>query len=565
MLLGLALIVANGYWVLNMELIVMSGHPTSIALFFNAVFVLLVVQAGNTVLRRIVPRWALSRSELLLVYSMVCLGSAITSVDTIGVLMTIFTHSFRYATVGNDWNNLINPHLPQWLTVQDPKVYTGLWEGGNLYRWEILSAWLVPVGIWVAFLLVLLLVMLCINILFRRQWLEHEHLACPLVRLPLEITRPDSRLFCTSSFWLGFVLFAAIGMANQAGVILRGQPVLNLAEFRNVEHIGPWGQLFRFFNFQPFLVALGYTLPVDFLFSFSFFYVVWFGLQRVADQALHLEFGGFGWRLTSLESFAGTIILAPVALWHARRYLAEVWTLICGRSTSPSQNREQLQYQLAAVGVAVGLGFLVWFSVQLGMRAWVGLVYFVIYYVISFTVTRLRAQFGSPIHDLSTNTPAELLTRALGTRIFFTTPELIGMGMYHWFTHLHRTNPMPIQLEAMKMQDQTKGTSRGLVTALMLAGLVAAIAGLWTVLHVNYQLGADLQGGLVRNAHPAPWHYVQQCLTAPARVGWWQNSPNPQAGVLYAIGAAIGLFLAAMRARYVWWPLHPLGFATAGY
>ncbi len=554
-LLGLILIVANGYWVLNMEFFQWSGHPTSIALFFNAIFVLLIVQAGNALVHRIAPGWALSRSELLLIYSMVCLGTAITSFDTIPVLLTIFTYSFRYATPENGWNTVINPHLPRWITVQDPQVYTGLYEGGNLYRWETLFAWLVPVGVWVGFLLVLLFVMLCINSLFRRQWLEHEHLACPLVRLPLEISQPDARLFRAYSFWLGFGIFAAIDIANVAGVILHGQPVLNFAEFRYARGMGDWGELFRFFNFQPFLVSLGYFLPTDFLFSVWFFYVIWFGLQRVANRTMHLgSLFGMEWNFTGLESFGAAVIFAPVALWRGRRHMAEVWNLIRGRATGLTQEREALSYQVAVAGIVVGLGFLVWFSSQLGMRVGVGLLCFVIYYIISFAVARVRAQFGSPVHDLMWNTPGEILTRLFGTRIFFTTPDLIGMGVYRWFTHMHRTNPMPIQLEAMKMQDQTKGTSRGLATALMLAGLVAAVAGMWTVLHVNYRLGADLQGspGLYE-----PWTTVQQYLTGPTKA-------NPSVWLLYALGAGAGLFLSTMRARYVWWPLHPLGFIIAG-
>ncbi|MFQ6099323.1 MAG: DUF6784 domain-containing protein, partial [Armatimonadota bacterium] len=55
----------------------------------------------------------------------------------------------------------------------------------------------------------------------------------------------------------------------------------------------------------------------------------------------------------------------------------------------------------------------------------------------------------------------------------------------------------------------------------------------------------------------ACYRWVQERLTAPAppsAVGW----------MLTAAGAAIMMFLQAMRMRFAWWPFHPVGFAIGG-
>ena len=37
--------------------------------------------------------------------------------------------------------------------------------------------------------------MICIDLLLRKQWIERERLSYPIVRLPIEMTYSDGRLF----------------------------------------------------------------------------------------------------------------------------------------------------------------------------------------------------------------------------------------------------------------------------------------------------------------------------------------------------------------------------------
>ena len=57
-LLALLLLPVNAYWVINMEVIRYSGHPTTISLFFNVVFILALLLIANGLLKRIAPHLA---------------------------------------------------------------------------------------------------------------------------------------------------------------------------------------------------------------------------------------------------------------------------------------------------------------------------------------------------------------------------------------------------------------------------------------------------------------------------------------------------------------------------
>src|SRR5213592_5155827 len=55
LLLGLLLIPLNAYWLVQMERVRYSAHPTTVSLFFNVVFILLVLQIVNMGVARIRP------------------------------------------------------------------------------------------------------------------------------------------------------------------------------------------------------------------------------------------------------------------------------------------------------------------------------------------------------------------------------------------------------------------------------------------------------------------------------------------------------------------------------
>src|SRR5205809_6516609 len=81
LLVSVLLIPPNAYWLVQMERVRYSAHPTTISLFFNVVFLLLVVTLVNAGLARIWPRAAMNRGELLVVYAMLAVASCLPAHD----------------------------------------------------------------------------------------------------------------------------------------------------------------------------------------------------------------------------------------------------------------------------------------------------------------------------------------------------------------------------------------------------------------------------------------------------------------------------------------------------
>ena len=55
----------NAYWITQMAVVRYQGHPTTVSLFFNAVFILFALRVLNDGVRRLLPRLALRRGELI--------------------------------------------------------------------------------------------------------------------------------------------------------------------------------------------------------------------------------------------------------------------------------------------------------------------------------------------------------------------------------------------------------------------------------------------------------------------------------------------------------------------
>ncbi len=560
LLVGAVLIPLNVYWVVQMERIRYLAGPTAFSLLFNAVFTLLLLQVLNLALRRLRPAIAFSQGELLLIYSMVCVGTAIVGNDFVQSLIPLFTYSFWMASPENKWDEILNPYMPEWLTVQQPTVIRGFYEGGmSFYQPHIIGAWLGPVAMWTAFIMALLLVMLCINVLLRQRWLTNEHLACPLVSLPVQISDHRGRLFGQKLFWLGFGLVAALGIWNSFAVLYPSLPEVSLTPIDLAESLRsrPWSAIsWMPVTFDPFVIGMGYLMPTDFLFSSWFFYLFW-KAQFVLSDALGLfgsgDVGGVrvGFPYARLQCAGAYILFAIYSAWLARGYLAQVYRVIVGVPTKLRDDQEPLSYRLAALGIIGGLTGLIWFSMAMGMRFWVSAAFFLIYCILVISITRMRAQFGAPVHDLHFTGPEMILTSLFGTQSF-TKQDLIGLAFHYWYNRAHRSDPMPHQMEAMKMQDRVAGTSKGVVLALMLAALIGTVAGFWSFLHIDYNVGAETHGYNVN--------------TFSILQGWLRAPQGPQWATIPAMGVGLGFafFLQTMRMRYVNWPFHPLAYAVTG-
>ena len=99
-LIGAILIPLNSYWILMVEGIWHTGHPTAISLAWNVIFNLLVLLAINLALKRFVPRHALTQAEFVTIYVMLAIASALAGHDTLQLGIPNLSHGWYFATEG---------------------------------------------------------------------------------------------------------------------------------------------------------------------------------------------------------------------------------------------------------------------------------------------------------------------------------------------------------------------------------------------------------------------------------------------------------------------------------
>lgn len=546
-----------------MEVVRYSAHPTTISLFFNTVFILLCLTMFNKAIGKQFPIAALERGELLLIYSILSIGSAVSGHDMLEVFVPMLTWSFQHADSSNGWGTLINPHLRKSLFVTDKNIYTSYYIGNDsIWHMRYIQAWLPVVLSWTLFITLLLFVMQCVNAILRKQWTENERLTYPIVQLPLQITSDQAfqpgGLFKNRIFWLGFIIAGAIDCINSLNYYYPSIPTVLTPGFgQSYLDIGPfftqkpWNAIgWTPLSFYPFMIGLGMFMPVDFLFSCVFFYWFW-KLEKVGAVAMAYDQDP-RFPYTENQAFGAYISFCLYSIWMSRNYLKQVALKVLNKTSTVDDSQEPMGYRNAVFGILAGVTGLVMFSVYLGMTWWIAIIFFLMYFAIALAITRMRAELGTPIHDLHFTGPEQIMTRVSGSRAF-DTDNLTVFGIYFWFNRAYRGHPMPHQLEAYKLAEQTKTDYKKWNAAMLLLGSFAVFVAFWAILHLMYDYGA--QG----KSHGSYGSEAYDALTV------WLKSPQlGKYGEFVAlwIGFGIAFLLQFLRVRLPWWPLHPLAFAV---
>ena len=210
LLIGSVLLFVNCYWIVIAEAMWFTVHITVISLFFNTIFTLLLVILLNQLVKKFFPKSGLSNGELLMIYIMVTMGSAMAGHGLMQLLIPIMGHAFWYATPENEWADTFHRYLPNWLTVQDKDILREHYRGeSTFYTMKHIEALIVPVLAWTAFIFVFVFLMVCINVIVRKQWVEQEKLAYPMIQLPYEMIGQTSTFFRSHVMWIGFGIAAA--------------------------------------------------------------------------------------------------------------------------------------------------------------------------------------------------------------------------------------------------------------------------------------------------------------------------------------------------------------------
>jgi Family of unknown function (DUF6785)/Domain of unknown function (DUF6784) len=555
--LGLLLIPLNAWWITQIEYVRYSDNATTSALFFNAVGMLVLLSVLNAVVQRVVPRWAFSRAELLTVYVIVVIASCLAGHDQLQILFTTLTWVFRHATPENSWETVIWPLLPKSVLVTSPTAIDRLYLGGaSLYDPQVLLAWWKPLAWWCSYAFVVAWTLLSLSAILRKQW-ESERLNYPITEVPLEITAPGRRLIRTPVFWVAAMSAASLQFLNLCHTLWPSIPGIAVGVKYYQLKGAPWTAAGSIpFSSFPFAYGLAYLLPLQLSFSVWFFMLL-ARVEMVATYAVgYTEWGKFPY--IQQQGFGAYLGIAAFVLWAARRHLQEVWLHAIGKAQGGDEG-EPMRYSVALWGFAAGVGALLFFSMQMGMRLSTALVYLPILLSTIMTVARLRAELGLPTIELYQVGVDDMLQRVLGARAF-AKRDLVVMTLNFYLTRTHRQLPMQTYVDAFRIADRAPMSKRDLAKALTAATGVAIVAAFWAYLHVVYKTGfesAKFRGPAGWAFGDEPWRKLRSWLLTPRDADYAST-------IAYVFGFAFTLFLASMRTRFLWWPFHPVGYLVSG-
>jgi len=566
-LISLILIPPNVFWVWEVEGMWHSGHPTTISLFWNVVLNLFILILLNLIIKQIAPKFALTQGEMITIYVMLSIASGLVGHDSLALTIPAIPHAFWFATPENEWAELFHGFIPKHLVVSDKQILLGFYEGDtSFYDPQILRAWLGPTLWWTSLIVALGLVMICINVLVRKQWTEHEKLAYPIIQLPMAITEGGgtSKFLSNRLLWIGFIAAAILDIWHGLHYFF---PVL--PDFSVRHNARNWGSFFteKPWNaigwlpvpLYPFVIGLGFLLPLDLSFSIWFFFI-FRKLQFVFGSAMGFRnLPGFPYQFD--QAIGAWMALAIAALWVTRRHLTGVLKRVFGFRDAIDDSVEPIRYRTAFGLIILASTYIIWFCLKANMTILIILPFFAFFFAMSLAITRARAELGPPAHEMAFMTNAQsFLVNSLGTRRIG--PNNLAVFPYFWFFsgRGYREHIMPHQLEGFKMAERARMNTQRLVLAMALAVIIGSLASFWAVLSEMYRLGGAVTGaggGIGPSVgHIGQFNWIANLFAFP-------REPN-QPAIWFTIGGiGFTFFLMFMRMRFIWWPFHPAGYALS--
>lgn len=554
--IGILFIAINTYWLAYAEMLWHTAHLTTVALSVNVLFTLLIITWLNIIIRWVLPRAELSQQEMLVIFSMVAVGSAFTGHDNIPRLMGLMPYAHRFASPENDWKALFFHHLPNWLIISDSTTVQDFYRGNrNFFTDGYLEHWITPILSWSIVIFLLMVTFLCLTAIIRKQWVENEKLAYPIIQIPFEITARPGAMFGKPLAIIGFSIPVTIGLINGLHGALPSVPRIVTDYDLNVYFTQkPWNALGSLpIRFNSLMIGIAFLLPLDLLFSCVFFYFVnkaqlligsLVGIQSVPGYPF------FG------EQGAGALFaLLVVACWSGRTHISHVFRQAV-QSKRIGDIAEPIPYRWSVITLCVCLLLLMGFCVQAGMSVWAFVVFIGVYLSIVVGLTRMRAELGPPVHGIGYVTPQYLIVSMFGTR-HLRAANLTMLSLLNWLSGASyasfRTHPMPDQLEAFKLGNRTGIRNRTMFVVLLIASMAGILSSLLIYPYTIYKTGVAANAEQIHAGGLETYTFLSSWLIKPESTNWL-------AVVVLVSTFFFNLGVMIIRTRYIWCPLHPAGY-----
>ncbi len=464
-----------------------------------------------------------------------------------------------------------------------------MWSLAGLYYllqgYIPIKQWALPVLAWLALVGALFLGFFGLNVLMRRQWVEHERFTFPLNIVPRYLfggkvgddDHPGG-LLRNRLMWLGFGLTFII-------VTLKGlhfyYPALPPFLWSDV-----WAQLAvkdnftnpmltTFFQSVRFsvvfsLLAIALLAQTDILFSIWSSYLLFQFLPFFGKVLNFQKYAGYPWAFQ--QAIGAFIAYAVLALVAARRHLAAVFAHVMGRQQLDDSG-EVVSYRGALWCLAISLLLFAAWGIWTKMGALASLLFFGYMLIIGFAGSKIRAECGLPFGYWAPYFNMMFLSAVGGFVVFGATGMLVATMASGFMSVSCFFFISPVQVEMMELGRFFRVRPRDIGHGLLLGLLGGVLIGGFVFLCWTYGFGADNRA--TQFAYKQDFYYRgYRALEAAADSRVTSNTQIAPANAPLnfvhnvdakgiGIGFVVTCVLSFLRGLFPWFPLHPLGYVLA--
>ena len=518
---------------------------------------IIIVVILNKVIQTVRPRAMLTRAELLVIFAMSLIGSALPSYFMAHMIANIGA-PYYFPSSENGWATELHPYLVDWAVVTDVTAAKWFYEGlprGASIPW---GAWLIPLTWRLSLVGAVACLCYCIVAIFRKQWVENERLAFPLMKLPMNMADEEPRGFFTAGFmnqpvfWIGFAFAIFPIMWNMIGYFAPVFPTIP-REFGLI-------QLGRDFppistRFYPLIIGASYFVELEVSGSIII-YFLFLTFQIGVFRRFGFETGPPRGDTSEFENWQGLgalFVLIPWGLWIARGHLRDVVRKAVTKDPTIDDTQEMLSYRSAVFGLILSSMFISAWCVASGMTVYVAFVFVALVIVVWFGISKISIETGlissRIIH-------AQFATYHIVGLTNMNAHSIVAMALtYTWHRDLKSALMAPMA-NATKLFDNVREDRGRMTLAVAIAVAVVVGGSAYYAIASGYQTGAYNYGGIYAGSVQAVFDrgvgYIRDPFAMKRHLALWG-----------LIGVAVTVANMVLRYIYPAFPLHLIGLVSA--
>jgi len=523
----------------------------------------LIVWPLNIVLGRLNRNWALSRGEIILVFSMGWIAGLVPAANFMGLLIGGIAAPYYYASAENRWGEYLLDYLPKWaVPTNDAGQMTWFFEGKPANVDIPWAAWTGPLVWWGSFLLALALVSAALVAVLRRQWVERERLPFPLAEIPLRMTEETEEnwgysLLHSRFFWIGFAVPLVIIIWNIGGYFWHNLPQIPVMQNQYIPLARGFPGISVKLNF--FIMGFTFFTNLDVLFSLWFFYLLGI-LQTGIFERLGYTigssdiWGSSGGAAMGWQAMGAFCAFTLIGVWMGREHLKQVWQKAVHRHPGVDDSNELMSYRTAIWGGGLASVYLLFWLWRSGMSPLVAGVYLSALIVMTLGVSRIVAESGL-VYARMPITHQSFTLYTIGIRQM-DMASTASLALSYSTFGLGNTFGASTLAHIARMGAELKLRTRALFGATAFALILSLVVSALFTLHLGYKHGAYNFNVYTFNAgNVVIYKNIVDKMQNPF-------GASPDRLMFFGIGAVITGLLSLLRYHFLRWPLSPIGLTV---